>query len=364
MKKRVATHLALVAICLGCGEGKGLEEAEPVDGKLDSFHQPTDMGALPWAEPKVAEISGDARFHAWGFELTRTAAISIETRQVDAAKVDTVIYLYRQGEDGDWGRYLHRDDDGGKGAYSQLDTDELVAGRYRILVKAHQLEDDGTYEIELSCAGCEGADPAVCDALDDWSWEACAEAENTSDAGYWPDCLAGHPDGDQGAAAAACCATRSTNYVFCPGLGIDLGVTATELAVPTELSGMFGYMQLYDVTGTPDAAAIRAALAHAQALFLGECSALPQGLEAEWVTLSTDQMFANIDVAIAEEFESHPSASQAAKWRTFLAGGSWTVFNGGLHGEACGGSGEGEWYLVWNTDDQKVAFFELVAWSE
>lgn len=75
-------------------EGKGGEDNEPVDGKADSFFNPTDHGDLTFGVPAQATFTDDEQFHAWTFSLSAAADVSLSSPNV-TSNLDTVMYLYR-----------------------------------------------------------------------------------------------------------------------------------------------------------------------------------------------------------------------------------------------------------------------------
>jgi subtilisin-like proprotein convertase family protein len=157
MKYR-SSLLALVAAhafsCVGSDPSllkSGEEEAAPVDGAFDSFRAPTDLGTLRLGETVRAELSRDARFLAWTFELTDDATVTLATGDAGAGEVDTVAYLYREGARG-WGRYVARNDDVDGTLFSRI-TEELGVGRYRILVKGYSSRTFGAFSLASSCDG-------------------------------------------------------------------------------------------------------------------------------------------------------------------------------------------------------------------
>lgn len=155
----------IAAATMGCADPvdtKGAEDdaAPLLDGKLDSQRKPTDHGAITSGAPVVQTLSAGARFHAWEFDLTGAADVSFDTaRAPGGGDVDTVLYLYKQQANGNWGSYVARNDDAGDSVFSSLDRN-AGAGHYRVLVKGYNTSTYGDFQLAYSCtgAGC----PFVC----------------------------------------------------------------------------------------------------------------------------------------------------------------------------------------------------------
>ncbi len=157
-----------LAFAPGCDDAadadKGVEEeALSADGKEDSFFRPTERGALAFAVPNAGTFSADARFHAWQFELTDDAKVTLTTA-INTANLDTVMYLYtREDSNQSWGRYIAKNDDHQGNIWSQIE-DNLDKGEYRVIVKAFKKAMTGSFTINGVCDG-PGCPTAVdCDA--------------------------------------------------------------------------------------------------------------------------------------------------------------------------------------------------------
>jgi hypothetical protein len=155
------------ALALGAGactgDGKPDEEELELidqDGKDDSFKRPTEHGVIQFGVSDATALTDTERHHAWTFELTGDARVDMTTSYalLGQRRTDTVMYLYREGQNG-WGPYLFRNDDYGSTIYSQL-IKNLGAGRYRVLVKGHQATTRGKFKLTVNCAG-DGCAPAV-----------------------------------------------------------------------------------------------------------------------------------------------------------------------------------------------------------
>lgn len=174
----------LLGVGAGCTAGieKGAEADEPIDGKADGFFDPTEHGTIDFGTEQIAAFDFDERFHAFDFELSGEADVSIETSDPDGMDIDTVVYLYRQGEAG-WGRYIHKDDDGGEDLLSHIDA-PLGEGSYRILVKGYDEYEDGPFGVTVGCAGT-GCATAEFDLAGAFA-EAAVNAFYMSEADYDP----------------------------------------------------------------------------------------------------------------------------------------------------------------------------------
>jgi len=131
-----------------------------VHGAADSFFEPTDMGAIAFGRAIDADLSDDAQFHAFHFDLSGPAGVVLSTADAGASDLDTVMYLYKRGDSG-WGSYIAKDDDGGGAYFSKL-SESLDAGQYRVIVKGYSLEQVGPYRLESACSG-DGCAPALSD---------------------------------------------------------------------------------------------------------------------------------------------------------------------------------------------------------
>jgi hypothetical protein len=155
----------LFAILLvGCIDGgKGPEDNLDIlqdDGKADTQRKPTDHGEIPFDTKVNSAITDAEQFHAWTFELSGDAHVTMTTSYalLGQRRTDTVLYLYKEGPTG-WGSYIARNDDYGSTTYSRLIKD-LGAGNYRVLVKGHQDETRGKFGITVGCDG-DGCAPAA-----------------------------------------------------------------------------------------------------------------------------------------------------------------------------------------------------------
>lgn len=155
----LASLLALgVAACAGDDVGSGSAYA------TDSFYSPTEHGELIFGGRNAAEFTEDNRFHSWTFELTDAAEIELAT-VLATPNLDTVMYLYRRGEDDNWGSYVDKNDDDGGSLASRI-SGSFEAGEYRIKIKATKVAMRGSFAVDAQCSGggCPVADPAECNA--------------------------------------------------------------------------------------------------------------------------------------------------------------------------------------------------------
>lgn len=155
----------------GCSTEQPVEkpepEGEPLDGKLDSFRNPTDHGT---AKPgytvleRLESGTGHNTVHVWQFEIIGPASLDLRTTMPpEGDEVDTVLYLYKQQSDGSFGRYIARNDDENNDAnvWSRILKD-VDAGTYRVLVKGHDAEVQGSFLLNLGCTGEGCGSAAVC----------------------------------------------------------------------------------------------------------------------------------------------------------------------------------------------------------
>ena len=76
-------------------DSKGDEENAPIDGKADSFFNPTEHGDLTFGVPAQGTFTDDEHFHAWTFTLTGDADVTLSSPNV-TPNLDTVVYLSGQ----------------------------------------------------------------------------------------------------------------------------------------------------------------------------------------------------------------------------------------------------------------------------
>jgi len=154
--------LLAVATALGCaGDGaKGAEDDvfDDYEAKADSFSQPTQHGTLAFGVAQDAELAAGALYHAWDFELSDDAVVTIGVELV-TPNLDTVMYLYRRNPDtGAYGRYIRRNDDADGSTVASRISGELSAGSYRVLVKGYKTSFLGDFRLHAECegSGCTG----------------------------------------------------------------------------------------------------------------------------------------------------------------------------------------------------------------
>jgi hypothetical protein len=159
---------ALAVPLVGCvaspdAADKGVEEDVPLDGKLDSFRNPTDHGRIGFDRAESAEITAEAGFHAWTFTLEAEADVVLRTGAATGAsggrETDTVLYLYQEGPRG-FGRALTSNDDVPGTLYSAISR-RLGAGRYRALVKGYARSTRGAFSLVATCEGAGCGTPPV-----------------------------------------------------------------------------------------------------------------------------------------------------------------------------------------------------------
>jgi hypothetical protein len=151
---RIAGFLSLAVLTIGCMDGgsdKGLEE-ELGDGKADSFASPSEHGDLGFGARSAAEFTASARFHSWTFTLTASATVDLAT-ELDAANLDTVMYLYKQSASGSWGAAIAKNDDANDDTAASALTRKLGKGNYRVIVKAFKTSQRGAFSLGGACTG-------------------------------------------------------------------------------------------------------------------------------------------------------------------------------------------------------------------
>lgn len=170
----------LTPLALGCSPaGKGAESnpLAEIGSKADSFFNPTDLGQLQFFHGNAGGFAEDRQFLAYQFELTADSVLELEV-QADDGETDTVMYLYRQRANGDWGSYVAKDDDGGFDLLSKIDA-SFGPGQYKLIVKAFEHGTVAPFYVEASCtgSGCPAITPAACDdTVEAWLRE-CAEEQ-------------------------------------------------------------------------------------------------------------------------------------------------------------------------------------------
>jgi hypothetical protein len=186
MNKTILLACSLSLVACAADSTKGTETGEPIDGKLDSFRRPTDHGAYDLTGPTVeARITEDERYHTWTLALSGPAEVTVRTsvaRSValnwaglgSPTPLDTVLYLYVQESEGNWGRYVRKNDDDAEGDPSSRITYAIEdPATLRFLVKGFNDTVTGPFGLSVECSGdgCEAAVPAGCafEGYDDWS---------------------------------------------------------------------------------------------------------------------------------------------------------------------------------------------------
>ncbi len=154
----------------GCATEAAIEEIEKgEESQIDkravtSFRNPVVHGQIAFDKPAVATLSDSAGFHAWDFELSGEADLSITTGPSVRRRyqLDTVVYVYRRQEDGSWGRDVARNDDRENSLWSMIE-EPFDQGTYRILVKGYNSRVRGDFALSVNCEGA-GCSPQPIDA--------------------------------------------------------------------------------------------------------------------------------------------------------------------------------------------------------
>jgi hypothetical protein len=149
-----AVAAALAPGCTSTGENElGVEPPDPEDleGAADSAFRETEHGHFVLGDdaPLFARLAPEATYHAWYFEIAgrddgATSRVSFlvgpDDRDGEGPDLDTVLYLYRQTDEGRWGRYVARNDDRDDSTrFSALSERDLAPGRYRVMVKGSRV---------------------------------------------------------------------------------------------------------------------------------------------------------------------------------------------------------------------------------
>lgn len=167
MKKIALTTLLALACGTGCAANVGSPVAKasdemdvPVDGKLDGWSI-TDAGAIEWEAQdddswfgsSWGTLSAEHRANGWTFHLSGDANVILSLEDDDDVNLDTVMYVYRQGANGSYGRYIERNDDRTEtDLLSEIDAD-FEAGDYRVVVKGYSRADVGEFTLSSTCVG-------------------------------------------------------------------------------------------------------------------------------------------------------------------------------------------------------------------
>ncbi|MBK8170652.1 MAG: proprotein convertase P-domain-containing protein [Sandaracinaceae bacterium] len=169
----LVAHALVTSFAFGCAadvsddavdpSDKG-DESQLVDGAADSFRSPTEHGTIAFNEPTIASLSSTAAFHAWEFELSGDAALSIATGPSTRRRyeVDTVLYVYQRQENGNWGRYIARNDDQENSLWSMVER-SFGEGVFRVIVKGYSSRESGEFALTVNCEG-DGCAPKPVDS--------------------------------------------------------------------------------------------------------------------------------------------------------------------------------------------------------
>jgi hypothetical protein len=140
-------------------------DPEDLEGMADSLYRPTDHGELELdGSAARATLEAGANYHAWYFEISGGDAsrISLETgpSRRGGQEIDTVMYLYRQQDDGTWGRYVFKNDNGDSStSFASLRDRRVEPGEYRLIVKGYRAcrsdgvesEYCGSFSVRATC---------------------------------------------------------------------------------------------------------------------------------------------------------------------------------------------------------------------
>jgi hypothetical protein len=214
--------IALVVGASACGTtDKGEEVDAPVDGKADAFEGAIDHREILAGAVESARLTTAERRHLWTFTIDDDAHVELATRPAGAGQdeVDTVLYLYRQGRDGTWGRYLARNDDAGaETLWSRVERD-VTAGTFRVLVKGYDDDARGRFTLAFVCTGpaCEPPAP-TCEEIESYLVYNYCTPDDVEDIADVELCLRETPEwGDVVDLADDCC-LADPELVFCSAL--------------------------------------------------------------------------------------------------------------------------------------------------
>ncbi|MEM7606717.1 MAG: hypothetical protein AAF411_15280 [Myxococcota bacterium] len=157
--------LLTTLLALACSDdGKGEESAAPADGKFDTFWAPTVEGEAMLGEVYAATFTDESQFFAWDIDLPNYTVVNAFTDVIEGGEeLDTVMYVYERNEDGSFGSYIHRGDDGVASYLARLDGLHLEAGSYRFLIKAYDHDTRGEFAFGIACVdGCADAPNYTC----------------------------------------------------------------------------------------------------------------------------------------------------------------------------------------------------------
>lgn len=160
--RRLTSSTLAVALALGVAACAVEDVGSDSSYSTDSFSSPTEHGDLQFGTPNPAEFTEDNRFHSWTFTLSAEAQLELKT-EISPTNLDTVMYLYRLGEDGSWGSNIDSNDDY-DGLLASRISGTFGAGQYRIKVKATKVAMRGAFSVLGQCsgAGCPVSDGGVC----------------------------------------------------------------------------------------------------------------------------------------------------------------------------------------------------------
>jgi hypothetical protein len=147
----------LAAGCLEAADSSDLDLAtsELAATSRDSHQRPTDHGPLAKLPArKELELTDEQRFHAWQFDISADAELTIGTGpwRTDRRMVDTWVYLYKLGPNGTWGSYLERRPDSRNPTRTQI-VRTVDAGTYRVLVRGRADDTRGRVALTIGCTG-------------------------------------------------------------------------------------------------------------------------------------------------------------------------------------------------------------------
>ncbi len=362
-----------ILLVLGAMTGCAAEIAGPIDGedeiatadKDDSFGDPTDHGFLLFDTNAGASLTPTRKHHAYRFRVSADATVTLTSRAFPAPAT-TRIFLYRQHDDGSWGRAIAETEPSRSATLSQA----LTKGEYRAIVNAPgERRGSASFTFRIGCEGAGCANTTMdCAALDDWATDMCLPDDDAPV--FWTACLADTPDGNRIKFGADCCRAPGASLGYCDGLVGPLSVTAERAEMPEALRTAFGVrfpwlraLKLRDQheTAVSNGLNVRT-LDLAREVYEDECDAVPVGFAGDFEKKTSEQLLAYLR---SEEIrETNVTPAQLTALGSYLGSGSFEVYQGPLADEACGTSGGGTFVLVYDLASNTVLYGVVTEWAE
>jgi hypothetical protein len=162
MQRILACLLAASALSGCASDPKGDEDDLPIEGKDDSFFQPTSHGDLTFGIPGRASVTANEGFHSWTFTLTDNATVNVTTSEL-TGNLDTVMYVYKRRTTGAWGEFVYKNDDASDTTSASTLRMAVGMGQYRVVVKGYKRVQRGDFLLGGTCDGAGCPTQAACD---------------------------------------------------------------------------------------------------------------------------------------------------------------------------------------------------------